>query len=75
MKNVFKITEITLLSNEIFVPKYFCADCQSAIRFAISPILSEKQAHLVWKALAVGWFAGAARQTSRNKRPIHPPGL
>jgi hypothetical protein len=51
-----KRPEITTLRNEIspLPPEvklgdcsvFFCADCRPAIRFAISSILSEKQAHL-----------------------------
>jgi len=39
--------------------------------FAISPKLSEEQAHLEQKVLAVGRLMGAARQTTQNKKLIH----
>jgi hypothetical protein len=37
-----------------------CADCRSEIRFAMSPKLSGGQAHLGYKARAVGRVKGAA---------------
>jgi len=46
------------LSNLIF----FFAKYRSEIRFAISAKRSEKQAHLEYKAFAVGWFIGADRR-------------
>jgi hypothetical protein len=57
------------LSDFIF---FFFAQYRPETRFAISVKLSEKQEHLEYKALAVGWFIGADRQTKKNKKLIHP---
>jgi len=51
---------------------FFFAQYRPETRFAISVKLSEKQARLEYKAFAVGWFIGADRQTTRNKKLIHP---
>jgi hypothetical protein len=51
---------------------FFGADYRCDIRLAISPTLSEGQAHLEKKGLAVDRFIGATRQTTGNKKLIHP---
>jgi hypothetical protein len=45
---------------------FFCADYNSEICFVLSFKLSEEQ------ALEVSRFIGTARQTTQNKRLIHP---
>jgi len=73
------LNQITRLNNEICpegklcdVNVIFCADYRCEIRFAKSRTLSQEQPHLDLKALADGWFIGAVRQKTRNKKLIHP---
>jgi len=62
------LTEVKLRDFDIF----FYAEYTSEIRFAISTKRSEKQTHLKCKKFVVGRFIGAERQTTRNKKLIHP---
>jgi hypothetical protein len=45
---------------------FFCAEYTSEIRFAISAKLSEKQAHLEYKAFAVGRLIGEDRRPEKK---------
>ena len=51
---------------------HFCSDYRSEIRFGISPNLSEGQALLEYKALAVGRFIGAAGRQPETKSLFIP---
>ena len=46
---------------------HFCAGYRSEIRFVISTKLSEEQAHIQYKASAVGRFIGAAGRQPETK--------
>jgi len=61
--NIEICPEETLGDFDMFV----YVDCRSEIRFALSPKLSEEQAHSELKALTVAWFKGAVRQTTLKK--------
>jgi len=66
-------TSITLLSNEI-CPEVKLGDFNVifAVITDLKSKLSGEQSHLQEKVFAFGRFTGAARQTTCNKKLIHP---